>query len=565
MNVGAWGLQGRYSAGKPYLVDQWANFERWRVLQLPSWRLTSAVVSVRNEVMTGWGRRVATMAMMLLMVLERLRICEKHPWVLDFSNCFWALSDILIIRTPSHYHTTVYHKINNPTFYTNFKSFCPLSHRINTVRTLTKRLVTHCSLPIFRSLEFSNIKKQLALSQYPHHFIHKYQYNPAHMKPMLPHRNTCILPYSTQSAAISHLLKSYGINTFFKNNKSLATILRHPITRLQRPASVQSSGGSVYSVSCNDCGATYIGETGMSVAIRMVEHGRHSDGNGSTCLANVCGRALLTRDRVDRANRMEGIWGGIRFSVWVTEGCEQGCKYSALLSISAYAKIPFLDILIIRTASTFHTTVYYKKQCPPSYTHFNSHCPISHKINIIRTLTKRIFTHCSLDIFKETARNLIISHLSKASFQLEFISRYSYTPGPSNLPIIYRSLCFLPYSPSSVDIARSLKTYGIRIIYKNSSNLLTPLRHPYTKSYAPPQIPSILLARSTLSRVSNALPHTLARQVDPLPSECLNILETSPIMTPGHSFISTLSILAILLTPTTPLYIIETFITSTND
>ncbi|UYV73943.1 hypothetical protein LAZ67_11001545 [Cordylochernes scorpioides] len=39
---------------------------------------------------------------------------------------------------------------------------------------------------------------------------------------------------------------------------------------------------------------------------------RHSDGNGSTCLANVCGRALLTRDRVDRANRMEGsqieIW-----------------------------------------------------------------------------------------------------------------------------------------------------------------------------------------------------------------------------------------------------------------
>ncbi|UYV84528.1 K02A2.6-like [Cordylochernes scorpioides] len=181
--------------------------------------------------------------------------------------------DILIIRTPPHYHTTVYHKINNPTFYTNFKSFCPLSHKINTVRTLTKRLVTHCSLPIFRSIEFSNIKKQLALSQYPHHFIYKYQYNPAHMKPKLPHLNTCILPYSTQSAAISHLLKPHGINTYYTNNKSLATILRHPITRLPRPASVQSSGGSVYSVSCNDCSGTYIGETGRSVAIRMIEHG----------------------------------------------------------------------------------------------------------------------------------------------------------------------------------------------------------------------------------------------------------------------------------------------------
>ncbi|UYV66812.1 hypothetical protein LAZ67_4002936 [Cordylochernes scorpioides] len=200
-------------------------------------------------------------------------ICETGQENKPEANNVIPFLDILIIRTPSHYHTTVYHKINNPTFYTNFKSFCPLSHKINTVRTLTKRLVTHCSLPIFRSLEFSNIKKQLALSQYPHHFIHKYQYNPSHMKPMLPHRNTCILPYSTQSAAISHLLKSHGMKTYFKNNKSLATILRHPITRLQRPASVQSSGGSVYSVSCNDCSTTYIGETGRSVAIRMVEHG----------------------------------------------------------------------------------------------------------------------------------------------------------------------------------------------------------------------------------------------------------------------------------------------------
>ncbi|UYV84522.1 hypothetical protein LAZ67_X002443 [Cordylochernes scorpioides] len=50
----------------------------------------------------------------------------------------------------------------------------------------------------------------------------------------------------------------------------------------------------------------------------------------------------------------------------------------------------------------------------------------------------------------------------------------------------YRSLCFLPYSPSSVDIARKLKSYGIRTIYKNSPNLLSSLRHPHTKSSAPP-------------------------------------------------------------------------------
>ncbi|UYV76728.1 hypothetical protein LAZ67_14001896 [Cordylochernes scorpioides] len=213
------------------------------------------------------------------------------------SNNVIPFLDILIIRTPSHYHTTVYHKINNPTFYTNFKSYCPLSHKINTVRTLTKRLVTHCSLPIFRSIEFANIKKQLALSQYPHQFIYKYQYNPAHTKPNLPHRNTCILPYSTQSAAISHLLKPHGINTYYTNNRSLATILRHPITRLPRPASAQSSGGSVYSVSCNDCSATYIGETGRSVAIRMTEHGR--------CVNNKDNRSLIYSHILDTGHSFD--------------------------------------------------------------------------------------------------------------------------------------------------------------------------------------------------------------------------------------------------------------------
>ncbi|UYV84583.1 hypothetical protein LAZ67_X002710 [Cordylochernes scorpioides] len=49
-----------------------------------------------------------------------------------------------------------------------------------------------------------------------------------------------------------------------------------------------------------------------------------------------------------------------------------------------------------------------------------------------------------------------------------------------------KSLCFLPYSPSSVDIARKHKSYGIRTIYKNSPNLLSSLRHPHTKSSAPP-------------------------------------------------------------------------------
>ncbi|UYV70752.1 hypothetical protein LAZ67_8000486 [Cordylochernes scorpioides] len=169
--------------------------------------------------------------------------------------------DILVIRTASHYHTTVYHKVNNPTFYTDYKSSCPLSHKINTVRTLTKRLFTHCSLPLFRTIEFSLIIKQLARSQYPPHFIHKYKFDPSSVRPPAITRNSCILPFSTQSVAISRILRTHGINTHFTNSNSIGAILRHPITRLPRSTVARSSGGSVYSVSCNDCSASYIGET----------------------------------------------------------------------------------------------------------------------------------------------------------------------------------------------------------------------------------------------------------------------------------------------------------------
>ncbi|UYV80784.1 hypothetical protein LAZ67_19001731 [Cordylochernes scorpioides] len=193
--------------------------------------------------------------------------------------------DILVIRTASHYHTTVYHKVNNPTFYTDYKSSCPLSHKINTVRTLTKRLSTHCSLPLFRTIEFSLIIKQLARSQYPPHFIHRYKFDPSSVRPPAITRHSCTLPFSIQSVSISRILRTHGINTHFTNSNSIGAILRHPITKLPRSTVARSSGGSVYSVSCNDCSATYIGETGRSVAIRMTEHGR--------CITNRDNRSLI--------------------------------------------------------------------------------------------------------------------------------------------------------------------------------------------------------------------------------------------------------------------------------
>ncbi|UYV81045.1 hypothetical protein LAZ67_19002611 [Cordylochernes scorpioides] len=55
--------------------------------------------------------------------------------------------------------------------------------------------------------------------------------------------------------------------------------------------------------------------------------------------------------------------------------------------------LPFLDILFTR-----NRTVYRKPTSPTQYLHFASNSPISHKITVVRTLTKRAFTHCSSKI-----------------------------------------------------------------------------------------------------------------------------------------------------------------------
>ncbi|UYV62343.1 hypothetical protein LAZ67_2000186 [Cordylochernes scorpioides] len=199
--------------------------------------------------------------------------------------------DILVIRTASHYHTTVYHKVNNPTFYTDYKSSCPLSHKINTVRTLTKRLFTHCSLPLFRTIEFSLIIKQLARSQYPPHFIHKYKFDPSSVRPPPITRNSCILPFSTQSVAISRILRTHGINTHFTNSNSIGAILRHPITRLPRSTVARSSGGSVYSVSCNDCSASYIGETAQ-LSLNAIRRFTNLNPEVIRLLTHLCRKSL---------------------------------------------------------------------------------------------------------------------------------------------------------------------------------------------------------------------------------------------------------------------------------
>ncbi|UYV70098.1 hypothetical protein LAZ67_7001785 [Cordylochernes scorpioides] len=193
---------------------------------------------------------------------------REHELVIPFL-------DVLVIRTPNTYHTTVYYKKNHPPRYTHYRSHCPTSHKINIVKALTRRLLTHCSLPIFKTIEKNRIISHLTISGFPLSFIEKHTYSPVPLNPPATYKSTCVIPFSPLSVNLSRFLKPFGIRTFFTNTPNLHSLLRHPITKTDTSIDPLTSTGAVYSVSCQQCPATYVGETGRTIAIRMSEHTRN--------------------------------------------------------------------------------------------------------------------------------------------------------------------------------------------------------------------------------------------------------------------------------------------------
>ena len=58
-------------------------------------------------------------------------------------------------------------------------------------------------------------------------------------------------------------------------------------------------------------------------------------------------------------------------------------------------KLPFLDVLVTREATTFTTNIYKKPTFSGLYTNFQSYLPESYKKGLIFTLLFRIYTICS--------------------------------------------------------------------------------------------------------------------------------------------------------------------------
>ncbi|UYV69423.1 hypothetical protein LAZ67_6003537 [Cordylochernes scorpioides] len=151
--------------------------------------------------------------------------------------------------------------------------------------------------------------------------------------------------------------------------------------------------------------------------------------------------------------------------------------------------LPFLDVKIIRHQHELHTTVYYKPFFRPNYVQYSSFCPISHKINTVIALSKRVHTHCSLQKYKNLETQNILANLRDCAYPMSFILRHFYDPTKKTQSPIYRSICNMPYSPLSSTIARFLLKFRIKTYFTCAPTSGSLLRNQIMKLNEPRSTP----------------------------------------------------------------------------
>ncbi|UYV82519.1 CalpC [Cordylochernes scorpioides] len=66
-----------------------------------------------------------------------------------------------------------------------------------------------------------------------------------------------------------------GSQVVLMKAEDYSTSLRHPLTKSSVRPSPQSSSNAIYRIPCNDCPQSYVGETGRTIATRVLEHERN--------------------------------------------------------------------------------------------------------------------------------------------------------------------------------------------------------------------------------------------------------------------------------------------------
>ena len=188
--------------------------------------------------------------------------------------------DTLVRRTEERKLTfSVYRKPTHTDQYLQFASNQPLQHKLGVVRTLYHRCKVLCTEEDSKLKEIEHLKKVLSVSGYTKHAWNRAT---ADRVPTLRNnpntrdtrtKGSVLLPYvGPVTEAIARNIRKAGVTVHIKPFNTIRERLVHPKDKLDR----LDQAGVVYKISCNDCDATYVGETERKLNTRFKEHHRSS-------------------------------------------------------------------------------------------------------------------------------------------------------------------------------------------------------------------------------------------------------------------------------------------------
>ena len=187
--------------------------------------------------------------------------------------------DCLVSHDNDRLRTTVYRKPTHTDRLLDQTSYNPTSHKATTIKTLTKRAQLLCDSPDDLLNETRHLERVFQKNDYDPTFVKRNTHKNTAPNETTDNETTddttpltlATLPYIRgTSETIARILRPYNIRVAHKP----ITTLRDLLTNVKDKDEPINRQGTVYRISCTDCKATYIGETGRNLNTRLTEHKR---------------------------------------------------------------------------------------------------------------------------------------------------------------------------------------------------------------------------------------------------------------------------------------------------
>nr|VZI13421.1 unnamed protein product [Spirometra erinaceieuropaei] len=181
-----------------------------------------------------------------------------------------AFLDALVCRKDcGELKTKVLRKATNTMQVLNFNSNHPISHKRSCVRTLYRRVETHCSEPDDKIAELQYLRRTFKANGYSRNFFDRCIRKRDERPNCTDTKSWRALPYvKNVSEAVGRLLAPLGVGVAHRPEATIRRLVMKPKDPLPR----LETSGVVYRIWCSCGRSNYVGETGRQLLTRMAEH-----------------------------------------------------------------------------------------------------------------------------------------------------------------------------------------------------------------------------------------------------------------------------------------------------